>query len=62
MAVVGAGNVAMDAARTALRLGAQESIIIYRRSEDEMQPVLKRFIMLKRRVSALNSLIIQLES
>ena len=32
VAVVGAGNVAMDAARTALRLGAEESHIIYRRS------------------------------
>ncbi|HHH80072.1 MAG TPA: NADPH-dependent glutamate synthase [Thermoplasmatales archaeon] len=32
---VGAGNVAMDCARTALRLGAKESFIIYRRSKDE---------------------------
>jgi len=32
---VGGGNVAMDAARTALRLGA-ESVIVYRRSRDEM--------------------------
>ncbi len=36
VAVVGGGNVAMDAARTALRLGAQESFIIYRRTEKEM--------------------------
>ncbi len=36
VAVIGAGNVAMDAARTALRLGAEESTIIYRRSEEEM--------------------------
>ena len=36
VAVVGAGNVAMDSARTALRLGAEESIIVYRRSEKEM--------------------------
>ena len=36
VAVVGAGNVAMDAARTALRLGAEESHIIYRRSRKEM--------------------------
>ena len=35
VAVVGGGNVAMDAARTALRLGA-EVHIIYRRSEEEM--------------------------
>jgi glutamate synthase (NADPH/NADH) small chain len=33
---VGGGNVAMDAARTALRLGAEQSIIVYRRSEAEM--------------------------
>ena len=33
---VGGGNVAMDAARTALRLGAKESIIVYRRSEAEL--------------------------
>jgi glutamate synthase (NADPH) small chain len=33
---VGGGNVAMDSARTALRLGAEESIIVYRRSEAEM--------------------------
>lgn len=36
VAVVGAGNVAMDAARTALRLGAEESYIVYRRSRNEM--------------------------
>ncbi len=35
VAVVGGGNVAMDAARTALRLGA-ESHIVYRRSESEL--------------------------
>ncbi|MGI5921192.1 MAG: NADPH-dependent glutamate synthase [Syntrophomonadaceae bacterium] len=36
VAVIGAGNVAMDAARTALRLGAEESYIVYRRSDKEM--------------------------
>lgn len=36
VAVVGAGNVAMDAARCALRLGAEEVTIVYRRSEAEM--------------------------
>jgi glutamate synthase (NADPH/NADH) small chain len=36
VAVVGAGNVAMDAARTSLRLGAQEVYIVYRRSATEM--------------------------
>lgn len=35
-AIVGAGNVAMDAARTAKRLGAEEVYIVYRRGEDEM--------------------------
>ncbi|SDC55109.1 sulfide dehydrogenase (flavoprotein) subunit SudA [Candidatus Frackibacter sp. WG13] len=36
VAVVGAGNVAMDSARTALRLGAEEVSIVYRRSRNEM--------------------------
>jgi glutamate synthase (NADPH/NADH) small chain len=36
VAVVGAGNVAIDAARTAKRLGAKEVTIVYRRSEAEM--------------------------
>lgn len=36
VAVIGGGNVAMDAARTALRLGAEESIIVYRRSKEEL--------------------------
>lgn len=36
VAVLGGGNVAMDAARTALRLGAEASIVVYRRGRDEM--------------------------
>ena len=36
VAVIGGGNVAMDSARTALRLGAEKSIVIYRRSRKEM--------------------------
>ncbi|GAB4438279.1 MAG: NADPH-dependent glutamate synthase [Anaerolineae bacterium] len=36
VATIGGGNVAMDAARTALRLGAEESLIVYRRSREEM--------------------------
>jgi len=36
VATVGGGNVAMDSARTALRLGAEKSILIYRRSREEM--------------------------
>jgi len=35
-AVIGGGNVAMDSARTALRLGSEEVSIVYRRSELEM--------------------------
>lgn len=34
--VVGGGNVAMDAARSALRLGARNVIVVYRRTEQEM--------------------------
>ncbi|CAG0987714.1 partial glutamate synthase (NADPH/NADH) small chain, partial [Anaerolineales bacterium] len=33
---IGGGNTAMDSARTALRIGAEESIIVYRRSRAEM--------------------------
>lgn len=36
VAVIGGGNVAMDAARTAVRLGAGEVSIVYRRSREEM--------------------------
>ena len=36
VAVIGGGNVAMDAARTALRLGAENVYLIYRRTEKEM--------------------------
>ena len=36
VAVVGGGNVAMDAARTALRLGAEKVYIVYRRSMEEL--------------------------
>lgn len=36
VAVVGGGNVAMDAARCALRLGAEQVYIVYRRSEEEL--------------------------
>jgi heterodisulfide reductase subunit A-like polyferredoxin len=36
VAVIGGGNAAVDVARTALRLGAQEVSIIYRRSREEM--------------------------
>ncbi|MFV0417251.1 MAG: NADPH-dependent glutamate synthase [Dysgonomonas sp.] len=36
VAVIGAGNTAMDAVRTAKRLGAEKAYIVYRRSEEEM--------------------------
>jgi glutamate synthase (NADPH/NADH) small chain len=36
IAVIGAGNVAMDSARSALRLGAKQVYIVYRRSREEM--------------------------
>ncbi len=36
VAVYGGGNTAMDAARVARRLGAEESIIVYRRTEEQM--------------------------
>ncbi len=36
VATIGGGNVAMDSARTSLRLGAKRSIIVYRRSKQEM--------------------------
>ncbi|MEJ2578339.1 MAG: NADPH-dependent glutamate synthase [Kineosporiaceae bacterium] len=36
VAVIGGGNVAMDAVRTARRLGAEEAVIVYRRSREEL--------------------------
>ncbi len=39
VAVIGGGNVAMDAARTALRLGAKEVNVLYRRSKEEMPAI-----------------------
>jgi glutamate synthase (NADPH/NADH) small chain len=36
IAVIGAGNTAMDTVRTALRVGAEKGMIVYRRSENEM--------------------------
>lgn len=36
VAVIGGGNTAMDAARTALRLGAREVLVLYRRTREEM--------------------------
>jgi glutamate synthase (NADPH/NADH) small chain len=36
VAIIGGGNTAMDAVRTARRLGAEKAMIVYRRSEEEM--------------------------
>jgi glutamate synthase (NADPH) small chain len=36
VAVIGAGNTAMDAVRTSLRMGAEKALIVYRRSDKEM--------------------------
>ncbi|WP_165020320.1 NADPH-dependent glutamate synthase [Dysgonomonas sp. ZJ279] len=36
VAIIGAGNTAMDAVRTARRLGAERAMVVYRRSEEEM--------------------------
>ena len=43
VAVVGGGNVAMDCARTALRLGAEEAYIVYRRSQKELPARFEEF-------------------
>jgi len=43
VAVIGGGNVAMDCARTAVRLGADEVCIIYRRSETELPARLEEY-------------------
>lgn len=51
VAVVGGGNVAMDAARCAKRFGAETVYIVYRRSEAEMPPASRRCITPGRRVS-----------
>jgi glutamate synthase (NADPH/NADH) small chain len=39
VAVIGCGNVAMDAARTAVRMGAREVSIVYRRKEEDMPAI-----------------------
>ncbi|MBN1800645.1 MAG: FAD-dependent oxidoreductase [Candidatus Lokiarchaeota archaeon] len=46
--VVGGGDVAMDSARTAVRLGAKKVIILYRRSEDQMPASDEEIEMVKR--------------
>lgn len=51
VAVVGGGNVAMDAARCAKRLGAENVYIVYRRGEAEMPAGWKKFITPRKRAS-----------
>ncbi len=41
VAVIGGGNTAMDVVRTAIRLGAEDAILIYRRSKEEMPANIK---------------------
>ncbi|NHJ03124.1 MAG: NADPH-dependent glutamate synthase [Candidatus Heimdallarchaeota archaeon] len=61
VAVIGAGNVAMDCARTALRLGAREVDIIYRRSEGEIPARLEEIIHAKEEGVVLGELTAPLE-
>lgn len=44
VAIIGAGNVAMDAARTALRMGAESVTIVYRRKEEDMPALRSEFM------------------
>ena len=52
VAVVGGGNVAMDAARSALRLGAETVYIVYRRGMLSCPPVRKRWSTPRKRASS----------
>ncbi|MHA1966277.1 MAG: NADPH-dependent glutamate synthase [Candidatus Hodarchaeales archaeon] len=61
VAVIGAGNVAMDCARTALRLGAREVDIIYRRSEGEIPARLEEIIHAKEEGVVIGELVSPLE-
>lgn len=61
VAVIGAGNVAMDCARTSLRLGAREVDIIYRRSEGEIPARLEEIINAKEEGVVIGELISPVE-
>ena len=52
VAIIGGGNVAMDAARTALRLGS-ESHIVYRRALEQLLQEQKKYITHRKKVSFL---------
>ncbi len=45
VAVIGGGNTAMDAVRTARRLGAERAVIVYRRSEAEMPARVQKMLL-----------------
>jgi glutamate synthase (NADPH/NADH) small chain len=55
VAVVGGGNVAMDAARSAMRLGADEVHVVYRRSREEMPARLEEVENARKRISSSTS-------
>ncbi len=60
VAVIGGGNVAMDAARSAKRLGAEKVYIVYRRSEAEMPGLVwKKCTMQKRKELSFSCYIIR---
>lgn len=58
-AIFGGGNVAMDAARTAVRVGFEEVYIIYRRTEKNFPHVWKKSDTLKKKVLYSNSYMLQ---
>lgn len=62
VAVIGGGNVAMDAARTAVRVGFEEVSILYRRTEKNCLLVWKKFVTQKKKAFNLNSCMLQLKS
>lgn len=53
VAVIGGGNTAMDSVRTALRMGANRAMIVYRRSEEEMPARLEEVKHARKRGSSL---------
>lgn len=60
VAVIGGGNVAMDSARTALRLGAEEVCLVYRRTKKKCQLELKKLNEPKKKALIVSSSLIPL--
>ena len=58
-AIVGGGNVAMDAARCAKRMGTEHVYIVYRRSEEEMPARLEEVHHAKKKRNEFSPLIIR---